>query len=47
MYLVYFGFETSGNITWASVDTTSNSGFSSFIQIAVILCLLHARHCAA
>lgn len=44
---MYLGLEDSGDITKASADTTLNSGFSPLIQIAVILCLLHARQCAA
>lgn len=44
---VYLGFEAPGDITKASVDTALNCGLHPFIQIAVILCLLHARHSAA
>lgn len=44
---VYLGFEDSAHITKSSVHTTLNSGLYPFIQIAVILCLLHARCCAA
>lgn len=44
---MYLGFEDPGDIIKASADTVLNRGLHPFIQIAVILCLWHARHGAA